>query len=58
MRNLLLWSTALTLMSCRTAEVPVLVGEDLRIAEGDADREVVFPVHLDAPAPRAASIKV
>ena len=58
MRNLLLWSTALTLMSCRTAEVPVLVGEDLRIAEGDSDREVVFQVHLDAPAPRAASIKV
>lgn len=58
MRNLLLLSTALTLMSCRTAEVPVLVGEDLRITEGDSDREVVVPVHLDAPAPRAASVKV
>ncbi|MFZ9778360.1 MAG: Calx-beta domain-containing protein, partial [Schleiferiaceae bacterium] len=43
--------------ACRSADVPTLVAEDLRIPEGDVNREVVFPVHLDAPAPRAASVK-
>ncbi|MGA1364986.1 MAG: Calx-beta domain-containing protein, partial [Schleiferiaceae bacterium] len=57
MRNLMLLSTTLLLLACRSADVPVLVAEDLRIAEGHTDREVVFPVHLDAPAPRAASVK-
>lgn len=58
MRNYVLLSSALLLLACRTAEVPVLVADDLRISEGDAAREVVFPVHLDAPAPRAASVNV
>ncbi|MEY2971900.1 MAG: hypothetical protein RL738_741 [Bacteroidota bacterium] len=57
MRNLMLLSTTLLFLACRSADVPVLVAEDLRVAEGHTDREVVFPVHLNAPAPRAASVK-
>ena len=44
--------------ACASPELPFLVADDLRIAEGNSPRELVVGFELSEPAPREASARV
>ena len=44
--------------ACASQELPFLVADDLRIAEGNSPRELVVGFELSEPAPREASARV